>query len=82
MEGENNVGELLNDFYSSLFSSSYPTEFNEVLEGVESRVTQEMTADLLRPFMASAVQAALGQMKANTALGPDGLPPLFYKQYW
>ena len=82
VEGGNNVGELLNGFYSSLFSSSCPTKFNEVLEGVESQVTQDMNVDLLRPFIATKVEAALGQMKANTAPGPNGLPPLFYKQYW
>ena len=81
VEDENQIGDLLNSFYSSLFSSSSPTKFDEVLEGMETRVTQEMNEELLRSFEAFKVQAALMQMKANTASGPDGLPPLFYKQY-
>ena len=81
MEDEDRIGDLLNSFYSSLFSSSSPTKFDEVLEGMETRVTQEMNEELLRSFEAFKVQAALMQMKANTASGPDGLPPLFYKQY-
>ena len=63
-----------------IFLSS-PTKFDEVLEGMETRVTQEMNEELLRSFEASKVQVVLMQMKANTASGPDGLPPLFYKQY-
>ena len=81
MEDEDRIGDLLNSFYSSLFSSSSPTKFDEVLEGMETRVTQEMNEELLRSFEAFKVQAALMQMKANTASSPDGLPPLFYKQY-
>ena len=81
MEDEDRIGDLLNSFYSSLFSSSSPTKFDEVLEGMETRVTQEMNEELLRSFEAFKVQEALMQMKANTASGPDGLPPLFYKQY-
>ena len=82
MEGENRIGEILNDFFSSLFSSSNPTEFDDVLDCVEPRVTLDMNAYLTRPFVASEVQTALAQMKANTAPGPDGFPALFYKQYW
>lgn len=53
--------------------------FDKVLKGVETQVTQEMNEELLQSFEASEVQAALVQMKANTAPDPDGLPPLFYK---
>jgi len=81
VEDENQIGDLLNSFYSSLFSFSSPSEFDKVLDGVEARVTPEMNKDLLRPFQASEVQLAFKQMEANTAPGLDGLPPLFYKQY-
>lgn len=73
---------MLNGFYSSLFSSSSPTKFDEVLDSVEIRVTQEMNEKLLHPFVVSEVHEALAQMKVNTAHGPDGFPPLFYKKYW
>ena len=82
VDDEERIGELLNDFYSSLFSSSNPTEFDAALVGVEPRVTREMNDSLTRPFVATEVETALAQMKANTSPGPDGFPPLFYKQYW
>ena len=49
---------------------------------VEKRVLEEMNAELLKPFAEAEVQLVLKQMDANTAPGSDGLPPLFYKQFW
>lgn len=59
MEDEGRIGDLLNDFYSSLFSSSSLTGFDVVLDYVEPWVTWEMNKFLTRPFIASEVQAAL-----------------------
>ena len=41
-----------------------------------------MNDELLKPFVEDEVKQALKQMDANTAPGPDGLSPLFYKQFW
>ena len=41
-----------------------------------------MNEELLRPFDVSEVQFALKQMDSDTAPGPDGLPPIFYKKFW
>ena len=54
-------------------------QLDPVLNVVEPRVSAEMNAELLKPFVEAEVQLALKQMDANTAPGPDGLPPLFYK---
>ena len=75
VEDEGRIGDLLNGFYSSLFSSSSPTKFDAILDCVEPRVTREMNEKLLHPFVASKVQVALAQMKANTTPGLDGFPP-------
>ena len=53
-----------------------------VLNVVEPRVSTKMNAELLKPFVEAEVQLALKQMDASTAPGLDGLPPLFYKQFW
>ena len=53
-----------------------------MLDVVETRVLVEMNAELLNPFIEAEVWLALKQMDVNTTLGPDGLPPLFYKQFW
>lgn len=41
-----------------------------------------MNDDLDKPFEAFEVQFALNQMESSIAPGPNGLLPLFYKQFW
>lgn len=65
-----------------MFSSANPTHFDPVLSGVESRVTEAMNIELVKPFEVSEIYATLQQMDLNTSPGPDGLPPLFYKNFW
>ena len=82
MEEEEQVRELLIRYYSNLFASFNLTQFDQVLNGVEPRVSSSMNEKLLRPFDVSEVQFALKQMDSDTAPGPDGLPPMFYKKFW
>ena len=82
MEGENQIGDLLTRYYSSLFTTTNPIDLDLVLNGVELQVTEDMNSELLKPFVLAEVLSALKQMDANTAPGPDGLPPLSYKQFW
>lgn len=41
-----------------------------------------MNDELLKPFVEDESKHALKQMDANIAPSPDGLAPLFYKQFW
>lgn len=82
MEEEEQVGELLIRYYSNLFASFNPTQFDQVLNRMEPRASSSMNEELLRPFGVSEVQFALKQMDSDTAPGPDGLPPIFYKKFW
>ena len=81
VEDEGKVGDMIVNYYLGLFTSLNPLSLDLVLSGVEPRVNPTMNEDLDRPFEASEVMVALQQMESNTALGPDGLPPLFYKQF-
>lgn len=49
---------------------------------MEPRVSEAMNEELFKPFTASEVHCALKQMDSKIAPSPDGLPPLYYKQYW
>lgn len=53
-----------------------------VLESVPSVIIEEMNFFLSRDFDTSEVAAALQQMAPLKALGPDGMPPLFYQHFW
>ena len=41
-----------------------------------------MNDQLLQPFSRDEVETTMNQMEPITALGPDGMPPLFYQSFW
>ena len=41
-----------------------------------------MNNQLIKEFTVEEVDVALKQMAPLKATGPDGLPPIFYQQYW
>ena len=47
-----------------------------------SQLTTDQRAILLRPFMMEEVQSAIAGLNGEGAPGPDGLPVLFYKEFW
>ena len=81
-ENEEVFFALLNDFYTHLFTSSNPQDFDKVLDGVEAVVIETMRANLERPFSSEEVGVAIKEMAPLKAPGPDGMPPLFYQIYW
>ena len=79
VEEESQIGGMLVQYFSNLFTSSNPINLDLVLEGVLPVVNDEMNEGLNRPFEPNEVQGTLKQMEVGTAPGSDGLPPLFYK---
>ena len=70
------------DFYSRLFTSSSSHDIDRVLEGVQSVVSSSMNAELTKPYTREEVDMAIKNMASMTALGPDGMPPIFYQTFW
>lgn len=81
-EDEDTFSSLLNEYYSKLFCSSIPHDFECILDGVDVVVTEEMRIDLARTYTSKEVDVAIKDMAPLKALGPDGIPPLFYQTYW
>ena len=79
---DSQIKEIATHYYRTLFSTSYPTELDAVLEAVQPSVLQEMNDQLLRPFSRDEVESAMNQMEPGTAPGSDGMPPLFYQSFW
>ncbi|XP_075633886.1 uncharacterized protein LOC142606415 [Castanea sativa] len=80
--GDRNTTYFHIEYYQSLFSSSSPSEFSDILEKVQPSVTDSMTTMLLRDFNKKEVEIAIKQMKPITAPDPDSMPPLFYQSFW
>ena len=81
-EDEEVFSAIITNFYTHLFTSSNPQALDRVLDGVDVVVTETMSADLMRPFTSEEVGMAIKEMAPLKALGPDGMPPLFYQTYW
>ena len=54
----------------------------ELFNAVSPSVIEAMNQLMARDFQASEIAQAIKQMHPHTALGPDGLPPLFYQRFW
>jgi hypothetical protein len=54
----------------------------QLLNVVVPRVTSEMNEALVAPFSEEEVSAALNSIGDLKAPGPDGMPSIFYKQFW
>lgn len=53
-----------------------------MLDQIQPVITNAMNSQLTSNFTASEVDVALKQMAPLKALGPNGMPPLFYQHVW
>jgi len=76
------VACVMLEFYKNLFSSSNSVLPDLALDSVQTIVTEDMNRQLLAEFLEGEVTLALNQMVPLKALGPNGMPPLFFQHYW
>ena len=81
-EEEAKIEKVFVEYYSELFSSANPTNFDEILEAVQPKVSRHMNEQLIKEFQPSEVFQALKQMYLLKAPRLDGMPPLFYQHFW
>ena len=70
--------EVVVDYYEELFTSCQPTNFSDLIQVVQQKVTTSMNQWLTRDFTKLKVRGALKQMYLLKVPGPDGMPPLFF----
>jgi hypothetical protein len=70
------------DHFQNLFSSQETHDIDDTVGVVRGRITQDMFNRLSEKYTADEVLQAIHDMKALAAPGPDGLPALFYQNYW
>ena len=75
---ENGISSILVDYYQQLFTSSNPAMIDAVVDKIPCSISDVMNEELLVDFTREEVVVALKQMEPLKALGPDGLPPLFF----
>ena len=81
-EEEQIIEEIVVDYFKNLFTTSSPTNFNDILEAVETKVSPSMNHMLTSDFTAREVEQALKQMHPQKTPGQNGMPPLFFQHFW
>ena len=76
------VVQTIVNFYQQLFTSSNPENLEAMLAKIPQLMTDDMNTSLTNTFIANEVERALKQMEPLKSPGPDGMPPLFYQNYW
>ena len=82
VEDEQGIHNLITNFYKDLFCSCAGNRYDELLSQVEPKVTPLMNQILMKEFADDEIKAALDSMGDLKAPGMDGMPALFFKQYW
>lgn len=77
-----NVSIMIRNYYKDLFVSSRSTEIEEVVQSIESVVTEDMNSSLISAFSWVEIEIALSQMAPLKALNLDGMPPIFFQKFW
>ena len=79
---EEEVSGMIIDYYKKLFTSSNPHNIEEVVQFTNQVVSDEMNNCLTRDSSKVEVENALKQMAPLKAPGPNGMPPIFFQNYW
>lgn len=78
------MGSIIEKYFRSIYTTSNPSDFDDILNEIHPATSDEATGMLGRDFHqfhVDEVQLALKQMDPLTALGPDGMSPMFYKSF-
>ena len=76
------IASVFEKYYKELFTSANPESVPTALSSIPQLVTNDMNSTLTENFQAWEVECAIKQMAALKALGPDGMPSLFFQNYW
>lgn len=68
-------------YYEELFQSK-GVEESDFFSSISPRVSNSQNHELLRPFSAEEIKAALFAMQPDKSPGPDGMNPGFFQKSW
>ncbi|XP_058180015.1 uncharacterized protein LOC131298548 [Rhododendron vialii] len=82
IESEEGINGIIKDFFSGLFSHSGQRDFSEALSVVNSCITEDMNARLIKEVTEEEIKLAAFQLGSLKAPGPDGYLGFFFQYYW
>lgn len=69
-------------YFENIYSTSFPTGIDEIINAILRRVTEEMNTELTKAFTRDEVTKVLQQHHPTKAPRPDGMFAIFYHKYW
>jgi hypothetical protein len=82
ISGRENIGSVLVNHFTALFTSSQPVLDDNLEALVEVVITDDDNANLCVIPDEKEIFGAIMDLGLNKAPGPDGMTGLFYKAYW
>jgi hypothetical protein len=76
------IEQVFIDHFQALFTKQTTHNIEETLAVVKNRINEDMFQILNDQFTKEEVGQAIRDMKALAAPGPDGLPAMFFHNYW
>lgn len=75
-------GEIVVNYFESLFQTSQPAGAAELLEGMTARVTDTMNDRLTREVTDADIKKAMKSIKSDSSPGADGMTSHFFQRHW
>lgn len=75
-------GAVAAEYFQSLFTSTNPSDFQDIFQGFQPRVSHSMNTELIKEVTAAEVKNAVFSINPSKAPGADGMSSLFYQQFW
>ena len=75
------AGILIN-YYEDLYTLANPSQVEATLQSINTLVNAQMNEKLSSEFMVWEVMEVIKQMAPLKAPGPNGMPPIFFQNYW
>jgi hypothetical protein len=82
LENEGEKQDFISNYFSMLFRSNGGHNSQQLLNVVDKRVSRSMNDGLVKEFTEEEVKAALNSIGDLKAPGTDGMPSVFYKNFW
>jgi hypothetical protein len=82
VKGEEGLQALVSNYFINLFSPMAGTNMEHILDHIIPGITKQVYQMLSAEYRSGEVKAAPDSIGDLKALGPEGMPAIFYKKFW